>query len=126
MYGIRTYYRDSVLETHVDRIESHILSCVYVVDYKYDSDEPGSKTKPWYMVTDPDLSGERADVEVKPGQLFFYESAKLPHGRPSVLHGDYSAHIFIHFAPKDWNFHNMDRVYGLPLHYQDYSGGIEL
>jgi len=114
LYGIREYRRDSVLQTHVDRVESHILSAVYVVDYQYDSDKPGSDAKPWYMVTDPDLSGYRKEVHVKPGQVFFYESAKLPHGRPSTLEGDFSAHVFIHFKPRGWKFKNVDRVYGLP------------
>jgi hypothetical protein len=34
-YGIRTYYDGSILETHVDRVESHILSAVYCVDRKH-------------------------------------------------------------------------------------------
>ena len=51
---------------------------------------------------------------MKPGQIFFYESAKLAHGRPTTLQGDYSAHIFAHFRPKGWNYQNVDRVYGAP------------
>eukprot|EP00927_Polykrikos_kofoidii_P057397 TRINITY_DN51522_c0_g1_i1.p1 TRINITY_DN51522_c0_g1~~TRINITY_DN51522_c0_g1_i1.p1 ORF type:complete len:321 (+),score=35.34 TRINITY_DN51522_c0_g1_i1:94-1056(+) len=118
-YGIRVYDRNSTLKTHVDRVETHVLSAVYVVDYQYDSDKPGSSAEPWYLVADPDNQGKRAQVHVKPGEIFFYESAKLPHGRPSVLHGDFSAHIFIHFKPKHWPFHNTDRVYALPTWWND-------
>lgn len=70
--------------------------------------------KPWQMKVDPDLSGEMKHTTVMPGQLFLYESAKLPHGRPDKLEGDHSAHIFIHFKPKGWAYTNMDRVYGVP------------
>jgi len=116
-YGIRAYYRNSTLSTHVDAVETHVLSVIYVVDYEYDSDLPGSTAEPWYVVTDPDLTGNRQAQEVKPGQLFFYESAKLPHGRPSQLKGAFSAHIFIHFRPVGWSFQNLDRVYGVPPHW---------
>jgi len=62
----------------------------------------------------PDLTGNHFKTEIKPGELFFYESAKLVHGRPSKLEGDYSAHVFVHFRPKGWSFTNFDRVYSLP------------
>merc|ERR1712216_491373 len=37
----------------------------------------------WPIVCDPDFQGTRASVDFGAGKLFFYESAKLPHGRPS-------------------------------------------
>ena len=116
-YGIRVYYKNSTLATHVDRIESHILSVVYCVDAKY----PDPAAPVWKMEADPDLTGKHATVEVKPGQIFFYESAKLAHGRPTVLHGDYSAHIFVHYRPKGWSYTNQDRVYGVPPGWQKAS-----
>ena len=58
-------------------------------------------------------------MEVKPGDIFFYESAKLAHGRPTVLKGKHSAHIFAHYRPKDWSFSNMDRVYAVPPGWAD-------
>jgi prolyl 4-hydroxylase len=100
-YGIRTYYNGSVLETHVDRVETHILSVVYCVDRKHN--------KPWLMETDPDLLGNNAKVDIPPGKLFFYESAKLSHGRPTVLDGEYYAHMFIHYRPVGWTYKNADR-----------------
>ena len=114
-YGIRVYYKNSTLATHVDRIESHILSVVYCVDAKYS--DPHAPV--WKMEADPDLTGQHATVEVKPGQIFYYESAKLAHGRPTVLQGDYSAHIFVHYRPVGWNYQNVDRVYGVPPGWAD-------
>ncbi|CAK0865414.1 unnamed protein product [Prorocentrum cordatum] len=128
-YGIQNYWKGSTLKTHVDRVETHILSAVYCVDSSYPEG-----AEPWLMETDPDVTGVHAAprarnvtypdpclrghaseaVDVKPGELFFYESAKLVHGRPTTLQGDYSAHIFIHFRPYGWSFQNVDRVYGVP------------
>ena len=44
-----------------------------------------------------------------------YESAKLPHGRPSVLTGPgaYYASVFVHYKPKWWSMANEDRVYAV-------------
>ena len=53
-------------------------------------------------------------MDLKPGEIFLYESAKLPHGRPSTFFGEHYAALFMHFRPPDWDFQNVDRVYGLP------------
>eukprot|EP00936_MAST-01D_sp_MAST-1D-sp1_P000481 g481.t1 len=108
-HGTRVYYRGATLRTHVDMVESHVLSAVYVVDRQVDSNTTG-----WPMLTDPDLLGREQSVDFGPGRLFLYESAKVPHGRPQPLEGRYSAHIFIHFRPRGWAFSNFDRVYGVP------------
>merc|ERR1712039_632518 len=85
VYGIRVYHRNSTLATHVDRVETHVLSAIYVVDHAETDEEEDEGAEPWYVVTDPDMTGERKSVEVTPGQVLYYESAKLPHGRPSAL-----------------------------------------
>merc|ERR1712217_670699 len=115
-YGVRNYWRGSTLKTHVDRVTTHILSAVYCVDSSY----PEGAAE-WPIETDPDLTGKHVKSVVKPGELFLYESAKLVHGRPSVLEGDYSAHMFIHFRPKGWPVDNVDRVYGVPPGFDDAS-----
>lgn len=38
-------------------------------------------------------------VNMKPGEMLFYESAKALHGRPQKLKGDGYSNIFIHFKP---------------------------
>eukprot|EP00929_Paragymnodinium_shiwhaense_P072112 TRINITY_DN36603_c0_g1_i2.p1 TRINITY_DN36603_c0_g1~~TRINITY_DN36603_c0_g1_i2.p1 ORF type:complete len:298 (+),score=33.01 TRINITY_DN36603_c0_g1_i2:94-894(+) len=83
-YGIRTYYKNATLKTHVDRVDTHILSAIYVVDRP----AVAEGEDPWWVVADPDLTGARYSTDIKPGQLFFYESAKVNHGRPSTLHQD--------------------------------------
>merc|ERR1712048_467824 len=78
-YGVRNYWRGSTLKTHVDRVSTHILSAVYCVDASYPEG-----TSRWPIETDPDLTGTHVKKIVEPRGLFFYESAKLVHGRPSV------------------------------------------
>ena len=41
-YGIRKYLEGSVLDAHVDVLNTHVLSAVYVV-------ESFNLTQPWYM-----------------------------------------------------------------------------
>jgi hypothetical protein len=67
-YGIRVYYKNSTLETHVDRVETHVLSVVYCVDAAY----PDPSTPVWKIEADPDLQGVHSEAEVKPGQIFFF------------------------------------------------------
>ena len=108
-HGTRVYYRGATLRTHVDVVETHVLSAVYVIDREVDSNATG-----WPMHADPDLQGRAQSIDFGPGRLFLYESAKVPHGRPEPLQGRYSAHVFIHFRPRGWAFSNFDRVYGVP------------
>jgi hypothetical protein len=75
-YGIRAYLKNSTLKTHVDRVETHILSVVYCVDASYPT---GARR--WHMEADPDLSGKHVSVDIAPGKIFYYESAKLTHGK---------------------------------------------
>lgn len=40
----------------------------------------------------------------QPGEIIFYESASVTHGRPEPFQGDSFTNIFIHFAPvKGWD-----------------------
>lgn len=44
-----------------------------------------------------DYDGKRHQLVLKPGDMVWYESARLPHGRAKPLKGDYFDNIFIHF-----------------------------
>ena len=41
-------------------------------------------------------------VLLQPGEVVFYESARLHHGRPLPLKGNKFANIFCHFMPREW------------------------
>ena len=46
-----------------------------------------------------DNAGSQHRVELEPGQMLWYESARLPHGRPQTFTGDHFDNIFVHFKP---------------------------
>ena len=46
-------------------------------------------------------------VNMKPGDMLLYESARCLHGRPQPFEGDSYANIFLHFkptAPGAWDY----------------------
>lgn len=111
-YGFRIYQDGAVLKPHVDRVESHVLSAVYCLDIEDD-------LEPWHLEAASDFTGVHAKVDLRPGQLFLYESAKLPHGRPGIFRGKRYVALFSHFKPREWRFQNVDRVYALPPWWRD-------
>ena len=44
------------------------------------------------------------DITMKAGDVVLYESAKVPHGRPSPLQGVFYDNMLAHFVPQDWNY----------------------
>jgi prolyl 4-hydroxylase len=90
VYGIREYQRGAVLDMHVDRVETHIVSAILNVDQEVAKDWP---------LHIHDHFGRRHAVILKPGELLFYESARLKHGRPEPLDGAHFANIFVHAMP---------------------------
>lgn len=93
VYGIRIYHRGAVLKSHRDRLETHIISAIINVDQKVDED--------WPLVIEDNYYRQH-QVMLKPGDMIFYEGARLKHGRPLEFKGDSFANIFCHFIPKDY------------------------
>jgi prolyl 4-hydroxylase len=93
-YGIRTYQRGDVLISHTDRPETHIVSAICMI-HKEGIDEP------WALeIKDPD--GWWHEVYFEPGDMVFYESDILEHGRMRPLKGDLYANLYVHFKPSDY------------------------
>jgi prolyl 4-hydroxylase len=93
VYGIRVYKRGSILKSHQDRLETHIISAIINVDQQVDKDWPLSIDDNYYR---------NHEVILKPGEIIFYEGGRLSHGRPTSLDGDSFANIFCHFKPVDY------------------------
>jgi prolyl 4-hydroxylase len=91
-YGIRVYQRGTFLYTHVDR-PSHVISSTICIDAALD--------RPWPLHVE-DIDGAVSQIDLAPGELVFYEGARLAHGRPYSLLGDYYAGIFVHYRPVGW------------------------
>ena len=88
VYGIRVYGKDAVLKEHRDREKTHIVSAIINVDQNVDAD--------WPLVIE-DHYYRKHNIILSPGEIIFYEGAKLKHGRPHPLQGEEYANIFCHF-----------------------------
>ena len=92
VYGIRDYKKGSVLVPHRDRERTHIISAIINVDQDLD--------KEWPLLIE-DHYYRKHEVYLKPGEVVFYEGAKLLHGRPKEMQGTSYANIFVHFMPDE-------------------------
>ena len=88
-YGIRVYQPGSYLYSHTDRA-THVVSSTICVDHRL------RNRWPLYI---EDLEGQPHEIEVEPGEMVFFEGARLEHGRPYALDGEYYANIFVHYTP---------------------------
>ena len=90
VYGIRVYKKGSVLIPHRDKLKTHIISAIINVDQEVDEG--------WPLIIE-DNYYRKHHVFLNPGEVIFYESARLDHGRPLPLKGEKFANIFCHFMP---------------------------
>ena len=93
VYGIRVYKDKAVLKPHRDRIETHIFGVIINVDQDVRED--------WPLMIE-DHAYEPHQILLAPGEMIFYESARLKHGRPVPLEGSAYANLFCHFTPSDY------------------------
>jgi len=89
-YGFRVYLPGAYLHNHVDREDTHIVSSAICVDKNV--------WTPWPLHV-VDIDGRELDVDLEPGELVLYESAKISHGRPSPLKGRFHVGLFLHYRP---------------------------
>ena len=92
-YGIRVYQPRSYLYNHRDHSKTHIVSSTICVDHRL--------TGRWPLYIE-DVEGKPHEVSIEPGEMVFFEGARLVHGRPYPLEGDYYANIFVHYTPVGW------------------------
>ena len=98
LYGIRVYYKGSVLATHVDRLP---LVSSAIINVAQDVDEP------WPLEV-IGHNGVAENVTMEPGDMVLYESHSVLHGRPFPLKGRFMANLFVHFEPTGHSLrHNM-------------------
>lgn len=95
MYGIRSYKKGAILADHVDRIKTHHISCIVIVDEK--------SNKPWPLDIQ-DNDGKWHKVYAKPGQMILYESLACMHGRTEEFDGEYFRNFFVHYKVPDWTY----------------------
>jgi hypothetical protein len=69
-----------------------------------------------------DYNGNTHEVILTPGDMLFYESSKLWHGRPKRLNGSWYSSLFVHYYPKEnWydKNHELEAHYAVPPVYSD-------
>ena len=81
LYGVRVYTEDAVLAPHVDRMPLVISAIINVAQ---DVDEP------WPLEV-YGHDGKAYNITMEPGDMIFYESHSVIHGRPFPLKGRYYA-----------------------------------
>lgn len=94
-YGLRVYRNESTLNMHIDKTDTHVISVILHVGHDAESE-------PWPLVIE-DLQGNTNEVSLEAGDMLFYESSKLTHGRPRKFNGSWYSSLFIHYYPTDWN-----------------------
>jgi len=97
-YGLRVYRGNITLPMHMDETATHVISSILHVGH-------GEDDEPWALVIE-DFHGNTNEVFLESGDMLFYESSKLLHGRPKMFNGDYYSSLFTHFSPDlaetDW------------------------
>ena len=97
IYGIRSYKRGVTLETHRDRIETHHISSVIIVDKDL---RCGCKNKRFgndWPLDIQDHNGNWHKVYAKVGDIILYEGGSLEHGRLEPFEGLYFNNLFVHY-----------------------------
>ena len=64
-YGLRLYQNNSRLLMHVDKSNSHVISCILHIDHSDDAE-------PWPIVIE-DFQGNTNEVILENGDMLFYE-----------------------------------------------------
>ena len=95
-YGVRVYGEGSTLVNHIDRCETHVISAIFHIDHDLD--------EPWPLEIE-DHDGNWHEVNLKPGEVCYYESAKQYHARLQPMRGRAYASVFLHWFPlHNWNW----------------------
>ncbi len=92
-YGLRVFGPGQGLDLHVERVSTHVVSSMLVIEA--DVDQPFAATL---------IDGGRSHrVVLEAGQMLLYEGARLPHGHLEPLDGRSVVVLHLHYRPVDWD-----------------------
>jgi len=93
---------------HVDHLKSHVVSAILNIRQKVDED---------WLLQIFDHEGKPHSLTVHPGDMVWYESASLEHGRVFPLNGSYYENMFVHYMPRSqkWFKDDWDIMNGRPV-----------
>jgi len=102
VYGIRRYWNNSWLATHVDRGDQLVLSAIINVDI-------GKMEEEWPLLIH-DHDENPSLVFLRPGDVVLYESAAVIHGRPLPMRGEFMANVFAHCSLSGWTYNKEEKA----------------
>jgi len=91
-YGmrLRRYINGSVLLTHVDNLHNHAVGAILNIGQSVEVE--------WPLYLEDNKGGQHM-VVMKPGDMVWYESGRIIHGRPAPLQGEFYDNIIVDFRP---------------------------
>ncbi len=102
IYGIRSYLRGAGLVKHRDRIETHHISGIIMVDKDLKCGCANKEYGDDWPLDIQDHNGIWQKVLLEPGEMLLYESATCEHGREELFTGTYYRNFYVHYKLKDW------------------------
>ena len=87
---------------HIDKSETHIISCILHIDHSEDSED-------WPILIE-DFQGNTNEVILTSGDMLFYESSKCLHGRPHTFKGSWYSSIFVPLLVLGSSFFQLGRL----------------
>ena len=105
IYGFREYRQGSSLILHKDRIETHHVSAIIMMDKDLECtpcSKKGNKvTMDDWSLKFIDHNNTGLDIYFDEGDMLFYESAKCEHGRPDKFKGKTYTNFYVHYKLKN-------------------------
>jgi prolyl 4-hydroxylase len=95
IYGIRSYLKHATLKMHTDRVNTHHISSILIVDKDLDGN-------PDWSLDIVSHDGKLNKIYAEVGDLILYESAVCSHGRPDKYQGNWFRNMFIHYQFKNF------------------------
>jgi prolyl 4-hydroxylase len=97
IYGIRSYLPGATLRPHTDRVATHHISAIIVVDKDLADDTGKKPTNDDWPLDIQAHDGQWHKVYAKVGDIILYESAICEHGRKAPFAGRYFRNLFVHY-----------------------------
>jgi prolyl 4-hydroxylase len=97
VYGIRSYKKGATLTPHVDRVETHHISSIIIVDKDLTCGCQNKKYGDDWALDIQAHDGEWYKVYAEPGDMILYESAICEHGRKDPFQGKFFRNFYVHY-----------------------------
>jgi prolyl 4-hydroxylase len=97
IYGIRSYKRGSTLATHTDRVATHHVSSIIIVDKDLRCGCQHKEFGDDWALDIQDHNGNWNKVYANVGEMILYESARCAHGRVDSFQGTYFRNFYVHY-----------------------------